>query len=128
MYRSRKVGLQPTARQARALDQLLRTQCELYNAALEERRGAWRHDQRAVTRAEQFGQLKDLHLARPDLMRFGIRPARGTLIRLDEAFVAFFRRCKAGGRPGYPRFKSANRWDSVQWPDAGSWRIRDNRL
>jgi len=43
IYRYR---LQPTVSQRGRLEQLLRNQCELYNAALEERRGAWSWERR----------------------------------------------------------------------------------
>ena len=128
VYRSHKVLLQPTRRQLTMLDQLLAVQCELYNAALEERRGAWRFEQRAVPRFDQFGQLKDLHAVRPDLMRFGVAVARGTLTRLDLAFAAFVRRCQAGQRPGFPRFKARSRLDSVRWPDGNGWLLDERRL
>jgi putative transposase len=128
VYRSYKVLLQPTTGQRVALGELLTVQCELYNAALEERRGAWRYERRAVTRFEQYQQLKDLHDPRPDVMRFGVCVARGTLSRLDLAFGAFFRRCRAGDKPGYPRFKARARWDSVRWPDSIGWRLGERRL
>src|SRR5439155_24358889 len=55
---------------------------------------------------------------------FGSRVARGTLDRLDEAFGHFLRRVKAGDKPGFPRFRSRSRWDSVQWSDAdSSWKV-----
>ena len=41
-FRSFQYVLYPTVRQARALEHLLAVQCEAYNAALEERREAWR--------------------------------------------------------------------------------------
>src|SRR5207249_11250493 len=47
----------PTAGQRQALLQLVACQRDLYNAALEERRGAWRWERRQVTLYEQFGQL-----------------------------------------------------------------------
>ena len=128
MYRSHKVLLQPTVGQRVVLCELLAVQCELYNAALEERRGAWRQERRRVSRYEQYGQLKDLHALRPDVMRFGVTVARGTLTRLDLAFGAFFARCKAGDKPGYPRFKGQVRWDSVRWPDTSGWRVTEGRL
>jgi len=121
------VLLQPTMGQRGALGELLAVQCELYNAGLEERRGAWRYEHRAVTRFEQYRQLKYLHETRPDLMRFGVTVARGTLSRLDLAFGAFFRRCRAGQRPGYPRFKAQARWDSARWPDTSGWRLISQR-
>ena len=30
--------------------------------------------------------------------------------------VAFFRRCKRGETPGFPRFKSASRWQQLEFP------------
>ena len=41
-YRAFSYLLQPTVRQAAAFDRLLEAQRELYNAALDERRVAWR--------------------------------------------------------------------------------------
>ena len=48
---------------------------------------------------------------------------RGTLKRLDRAFAAFYLRCRAGQTPGFPRFKSVHRWDSVQWEDRDGWKL-----
>ena len=48
---------------------------------------------------------------------------RGTLKRLDRAFAAFYRRCRVGQTPGFPRFKSVHRWDSVQWEDRCGWKL-----
>jgi putative transposase len=127
VFRVTKVLLQPTARQRQALTALLAVQCEVYNAALEERRGAWRCERRAVSRFEQFGQVKDLHESRPDVTRFGVAVLRGTLTRVDLAFAAFFRRCRAGETPGYPRFRSVRRFDSVSWLDRSGWRLGDRR-
>jgi putative transposase len=45
------------------------------------------------------------------------------LRRLDWAFAGFYRRCRAGQRPGYPRFRSRSRWDSLQWEDRDGWRL-----
>ena len=39
MFRAYKFVLKPTVAQSRRLEALLAAQCELYNAALEERRG-----------------------------------------------------------------------------------------
>lgn len=129
MFRSYRFLLQPTARQGRALEDLLAAQREIYNAALEERRAAWRHGV-AIRRFDQFAQLSALHACRPDVMRYGVTVARGTLTRLDRAFQGFFRRVNAGQRPGYPRFKGRHRFDTVSWEDRSGWRLRepDRRL
>jgi putative transposase len=61
------------------------------------------------------------------VLEFGICPARGTLTRLDRAFQAFLRRCRAGGTPGFPRFRGGHRWDSVEYPDRSCWQITTSR-
>ena len=117
--------LYPTVGQQARLVELLGSQCDLYNAALEERRGVWRWERRKVTWVEQFKQLSGLEArqAIPSLDRFGLAPHRGTLKRLDEAFAGFFARVKAGRTAGFPRFKSKSRWDSVTYPEAQGWKI-----
>jgi len=37
-------------------------------------------------------------------------------VRIDLAFQAFFRRCKAREGPGYPRFRGKGRYDSITFP------------
>jgi putative transposase len=115
--------LSPTVRQQAGLVGLLALQCELYNAALEERRGAWRWDGRSVSYVDQCRTLTSLREVRPEVLACGVTVCRGTLRRLDWAFAAFYRRCRAGQRPGYPRFRPRSRWDSLQWEDRKGWRI-----
>jgi putative transposase len=88
------------------LEQLLRNQCELYNAALEERRGAWKWERRSVSYFDQTRTLTTLRELRPEVLEHGVTVCRGTLKRLDRAFCAFYRRCRAGQTPGFPRFIS----------------------
>jgi putative transposase len=84
--------LQPTVQQRLALEGVLRSQCELYNAALEERRGARRWERRSVSYFEQCKTLTGLKEVRPDMLACGVTVCRGTLKRLDRAFAAFYRR------------------------------------
>jgi putative transposase len=115
--------LQPTTRQRQSLTALLDVQRELYNAALEERRGAWRWERRYVTRFDQYLTLTSMREVRPDLLSWGVVVCRGTLARLDEAFQGFHRRYARGVRPGFPRFKPASRWNSASWPDDAGWHL-----
>ena len=39
--------------------------------------------------------------------------------RLDKSFEAFFRRCKAGEKPGFPRFRGMHRYHSFCYPQSG---------
>ena len=53
LYRTYRYLLQPTSRQRSGLTRLCLGQCELYNAALEERRGAWAWERRSVSYVDQ---------------------------------------------------------------------------
>ena len=86
---------------------------ELYNAALQERRDAWRMRGTSVGVYSQMLQLTEIRAAHPDQRAWSARSQQQTLRRLDKAFAAFFRRVKAGETPGYPRFRAAARFDSV---------------
>jgi putative transposase len=121
--RSYKFLLRPTSRQSAALAACLEDTRQLYNAALEERREAWRKGHR-VTFYSQDAQLKEIRAADPERYgRWSFTCERAAIKRLDHAFQAFFRRVKAGEKPGYPRFKGRGWWDSVEWPegDGAHW-------
>jgi putative transposase len=92
---------------------------ELYNAALQERRDAWRLRRTGVSYGDQSAQLKQIRQVRPDVAVWSFSSQQATLRRLNRAFAGFFRRVKAGETPGYPRFKPAHRFDSVEWPKDG---------
>jgi putative transposase len=47
--------------------------------------------------------------------------------RLDKAFQSFFRRLKTGEQPGYPKFRSARRYDSFTYPQSG-FSIKDGKM
>ncbi len=120
MRRSFKFQLRPTAKQAVALGQMLADHRALYNAALQERRDAYRHPSKTTVRyGDQSGQLKDIRAYDPDQARWSFSSQQATLRRLDKAFAAFFRRVKAGAAPGYPRFKGRNWFDTVDFPKDG---------
>ncbi|HMG61657.1 MAG TPA: helix-turn-helix domain-containing protein, partial [Streptosporangiaceae bacterium] len=119
MRRSYKFLARPTSRQAAALEACLEDTRQLYNAALEERREAWRKGV-SVNFYSQDAQLKEIR--KDDPARYGrwaFKCERAAIRRLDRAFQGFFRRVKAGEKPGYPRFKGRGWWDSIEWPDHG---------
>lgn len=105
----------PTARQHVALGRMMAAHAELYNAALQERRDAWRGSGVSVKATGQMAQLSEIRRVRPDHAEWSFTSQQQTLRRLDKSFGAFFRRVKAGENPGYPRFRSASRFDSVDF-------------
>jgi putative transposase len=121
MIRAYKFLLRPTVRQTQALAEMLRDHCSLYNAALQERREAWRHPSKTGVRyGMQSAQLKDIRAFDPQRQgRWSFSSQQATLRRLDKAFAAFFRRVKSGDMPGYPRFRGVNRFDTVDFPKDG---------
>jgi putative transposase len=111
--------LRPTARQHVALGQCLASHRELYNAALQERRDAWQMRGTGISYGDQSAQLKEIRQVRPDAAAWSFSSQQATLRRLNRAFAAFYRRVKVGQAPGYPRFKPAHRFNSVEWPSDG---------
>lgn len=120
MRRAYRYRLYPTARQALALTAQLEQACDLYNAALEHRKWLWRDHGMSTSFGAQCAELRYL---RADGL---LNPAANfwsqqhVLRRLDHAFSAFYRRCKAGETPGYPRFKPRRRFNTLTWSFAGN--------
>lgn len=86
----------------------------------QERREAYRHSSKTTVRyGDQSAQLKAVRTVDPDQARWSFSSQQATLRRLDKAFAAFFRRVKAGVRPGYPRFKGIGHFDTVTFPKDG---------
>jgi len=98
---------------------------ELYNAALQERRDAYKTCRTSVNFHKQALQLPEIKLIREDIDGIHSQVLQATLRRLSKAFDAFFRRVKAGDQPGYPRFKGKYRFASFCYPQSGFRLIGD---
>jgi len=127
--------LRPTARQHVALAACIDAHRELYNAALQERRDGWSHTTKTrISYGDQSAQLTEMRMVRPDQAVWSFSSQQATLRRLNKSFAGFFRRVKAakpGVKPGYPRFKGAGRFDSVEWPkdgDGARWLPEQRRV
>jgi putative transposase len=124
--KSYRYRIYPTRRQREALEAQLGQACALYNAALQERRDAYRKAHTSLTYYDQANQLKAIR-ADGSLALANFSACQDVLRRVQKTFDAFFRRVKAGEKPGYPRFKSRFRFDSYTFPSYGDGsRIRDN--
>lgn len=120
MRRSYKFLLRPTRRQEIALAACLEDHRQLYNAALEHRRTAYRMAGVTIRYGDQSAELKHIRADDPDGQgRWSFSSQQATLRRLDKAFATFFRRVKAGQKPGFPRFKGRGWFDTVEWPKDG---------
>ena len=92
---------------------------ELYNAALQERRDAWSSHRKGIGYLAQANQLGSIKQIRPDVAAVHSQVLQDALRRIDKTFQAFFRRVKRKQTPGFPRFRSKNRYDSFTYLQAG---------
>ena len=114
-----KYRLYPTHLHQTLLDRQFELCRELYNAALTERREAYRMVGKSINYFDQAHQLKEIRYERPDLCTVNFSACQDVLRRLDKAFKAFFERIKRGDKPGFPRYKGKNRYNSITWPGYG---------
>ena len=116
MMKAFKYRLYPTHKQAAVLQFTLDCNREFYNAALQERRDAWRMSHVSISYNDQSAQLPKIKEIRPEYNKIYSQILQDTLKRVDKAFKAFFKRCKDGKTPGFPRFQGRERYDSFCYP------------
>lgn len=100
---------------------------ELYNAALEERREAWKQ-RISISYFTQTAELPPMKIDRPEFREIGADVLLNVLKRVDWAFQGFFLRVKRGQNPGYPRFKARRRYDSLTLRSRSGWKLKGRRL
>ena len=123
-----KYRLLPTRRQHGALESILESQRQLYNAALEERIGAYQ--KAAVTRTyfDQSKALTEWRQSDPEGRAIPANLQRCRLKRLEEAYKGFFRRVKNGEKPGFPRFRGKGWFNSFGFREFLGISLRGSRL
>jgi putative transposase len=113
--RTYEYRLRPTKAQAHALMKTLMASRTMYNACLEE----------LITHYKETGRYLHLYeqdkrhgkAAHPDLPAVVVDT---TLKRLHRSFTNFFRGLREGGKVGFPRFKNAHAWKTIQFRDAAN--------
>jgi len=129
MLTSWNYRLYPNRTQQESLDSMLYAYRRLYNAALAERRDAYQERKESLSyNTQATGILKRLRAEDEGLATFNYSAAQHILRRLDKAFAAFFRRIKSGETPGYPRFKSRNRFNSADFTFGNGATLKNDRL
>jgi putative transposase len=142
--RAYKLRAYPTRPQQGRAVRLLADHCDLYNAALQERRDAWRMRKVSVSYGDQSAQLREIRAADPQGQgRHSFSAQQQTLRRLNTVFAAYFQRVRdaemakqrarsKGEKPkqrrvGYPRFKPCQRFDQVLFVagDGAKWESAD---
>ena len=89
-----------------------------FTTPLEERRDAWKVCRKSINYYDQANQLKQIRAeGLTALANFSC--CQDVLRRLDKTFQAFFARVKRGEHPGFPRFRTLRRYDSITFPSYG---------
>ncbi len=100
----------------------------LYNSALEERKNAWEKDRKSVSLYDQMkGLTRKRKADAKGLGSIAVKVERGMLFRLDRAYQAFFRRCKAGEKPGHPRFRPIARMETIDFVDPKTTMVKKRK-
>jgi putative transposase len=121
-----KYHLCPTKAQAEFLDGQLREACDLYNAAKQERDDAWKTCRKSINYYDQANQLKAMR-AEGLIGLTDYCCCQDVLRRVDKTYKAFFARVKRGDKPGFPRYRSFRRYDSITFPNPGhGYRLLDD--
>src|SRR5712691_3311215 len=118
----------PTRKQLHKLDETLDECRWLYNHLLEMRKHAYAQTGKGLSCYEQQSTYPLLKQERPTLERVHSQVLQNVAVRIDLAFKAFFRRCKAGENSGFPRFRGRDRYDSFTFPQSGFSLTRDDRV
>ena len=128
MHKMFQYRIYPTKKQVKLLHDTLEECRWLYNHLLENRKTAYEQVGESLTCYAQINTFPVLKQERPSLANVHSQVLQNVAVRIDLAMKAFFRRCKAGEKPGYPRFKGYGRYDSFTFPQSGFSLTHDNRV
>lgn len=120
MRKSFKYRLFTNKTQENRFDTLLDSARFLYNCALEHGIICYKQWRKSINYYDQANTLKEIRNFDKGIAQLNTSASQNLLIRLDMAFQAFFRRIRQGEKPGFPRFKSKNRFYSITFPLYGS--------
>ena len=130
MLRAFKYRMFTNTNQERELSIALETHRRLYNECLSIRIMAYQCYGATFTYFDSSNWFTRQRKINPYFSRLNFSSARGTMRRLDQSYANFFRRCKEGAeKPGFPRFKGRDFFNSIEYPSHGDGiRLTGNRL
>ena len=128
MLKTFKYRLYPNKEQTARIDQTIETCRRLYNYFLEDRIYTFKEIKMSVSKIEQANQIPGLKKNNQYLKQVHSQVLQEVAARLDKAYENFFRRVKSGKeKPGFPKFKGRQHYDSFCYPQSG-FSIKDNKL
>lgn len=119
MRKTFRYRLFPTHGQKTRLQASLNACRWVYNETLAVRKKAWKERQEFLSLYDTSDVLVQWKKDKPGLTNAFSQCLQNAQLRVDLAFKAFFRRVKAGEKPGFPRFRGFDRYDSFTFPQSG---------
>lgn len=127
MIKTYQYKLYPNASQTKALQRWMSGCCRLYNRCLEMRIKAYERRGESINYNRQQSLLTQWRERMESLRSIPVGFERDALRRVDRGFQAFFRRIKAGQKPGFPRFRSWRRYNSMEYLATGFY-LKGDRI
>ena len=119
MKKTFKYRLYPTKQQKTLLNKTLESCRFLYNEFLDERQQIYNAYKVSLNYFDQQNHIPTLKKEFPKLCQVHSQVLQNVAKRVDLAYQAFFRRVKAGEKPGFPRFRGKDRYDSFTYSQSG---------
>lgn len=130
MIKTFQYRLYPSKTQERSLDATKETCRRWYNSLLADRKMVYDGTGESLSKYDQLKGVKHLKAENPWAKNIHSHILQVVVADLDKTFQAFFRRLKADiEKPGFPRFKGRNRFDSFGLKEYGNgFKIDGRRL
>ena len=128
MIKAFKYRIYPTPAQQTALQDTLDASRWVYNQTIEVKRDFWREHKKSIGLYDTMKMLPKWKHENEWLKKAHSQVLQNASMRVDLAFKAFFRRIKKGEKPGYPRFRGYNRYNSFTFPQSGYSILNNGKL
>jgi putative transposase len=99
----------------------------VYNQTLATRKRVWDERGEPLSLYDTSNLLVSWKKDKPELANAFSQCLQDSQLRVDLAFKAFFKRVRLSKKPGYPRFKGYDRYDSFTFPQSG-FKLIDNKV
>ena len=99
----------------------------LYNTQLEYEKQIYFSNREYANRTDLNNLILDWKIINPNLKNIHSQVLQNVSDRLNKSFSNFFTRVKKGEKPGFPRFKSKDTYNSFTYPQSG-FNLNKNKL
>ena len=128
--RAYKFRIYPDAKRQKEIDKRLILAQKFYNKILEKSITSYNKEKTKISMAQFNRFVKEITKENSEYLSLYSQTRCEIEFRLLKAYQNFFRRCKEGNKkPGFPRFRSRDKYKSLTYPqDNGAFSIDKNML